>query len=109
LKKLKTLVFKEKNLQCKSSFSNNCRKQLNQQVSGVTTMIFSVVNLVHFYSHNRFVPSDASAPVLLLGLTGLAACLVAPLGWCGAMAGKGCRLYTVREANTTASIKHIFT
>jgi hypothetical protein len=91
------------------SCSNNCWKQLNQQVSGVTTMFFGVVNLVHFYSHNSFVPSDASTPVLLLALTGLAACLVAPLGWCGAMASNGCRLCTVREANTTANIKHIFT
>jgi hypothetical protein len=72
-------------------------KQLNQQVSGVAVVIFSVANLVHFYSHNDFVPSNVSAPVQLLGLTGLVACLVAALGWCGAMAGNICRLYTVRE------------
>jgi hypothetical protein len=105
------LVFKVTNLQCKSatvrhlhlkitfpgSYSNNCTKQLNQQVSGMTTMTFSVASLVHFYSHNRFVPSNVCAPVLLLALTGLAACLVAALGWFGAMAGNTCRLYTVRE------------
>jgi hypothetical protein len=111
LRNLKILVFKVTNLQCKSetvrhlhleitfpgSYSNDCTKQLNQQVSGVTTMIFSVANLVHFYSHNRFVPSNVSAPVLLLTFIGLAACFVAALGWCGAMAGNTCRLYTVSE------------
>jgi hypothetical protein len=72
-------------------------------------MIFSFVNLVHFYSHKHFVPSDVSSPVLLLALTGLAACLVAPLGWSGAMAGNTCRLNTVREANTTTNIKRMIT
>jgi hypothetical protein len=71
-------------------------------------MVSSVVNLVHFYSHSRFVPSDVSVPVLLLALTGLAACSVAALGWCGAMAGNTCGLYTVRDT-IIAKIKHVFT
>ncbi|XP_023710810.1 CD63 antigen-like isoform X2 [Cryptotermes secundus] len=61
-------------------------------VSGVVTVVFSVANLVHFYAHNRFVPSCVTVPVLLLALAGLAACLVAAVGWCGAMAGNTCRL-----------------
>jgi hypothetical protein len=72
-------------------------------------MGFSVANLVQFYSHNRFVPNNVSTPVLLLALVGLAACLVATLGWCGAMRGNICRLYTVREAILQQKLKHIFT
>jgi hypothetical protein len=66
-------------------------------VSGVAVVVSSVANLVHFYSHNDFVPSEVCAPVLLLALTGLAACPAAVLGWYGAMAGNACRLYAVRE------------
>ncbi|XP_021934824.1 CD63 antigen-like [Zootermopsis nevadensis] len=62
-------------------------------VSGVAVMIISVANLVHFYSHNDFVPSNVSVPVLLIALTGLGSCLVAALGWRGTMAGNTCHLY----------------
>jgi len=72
-------------------------KQLHQQVSGISVTVLCVVNLTHFYSHADFVPRSVFPPVIMLGCTGLAACLLAALGWYGAMVGRSCRLYTVRE------------
>ena len=60
-------------------------------------MVLCVLSLTHFYSHADFVPSKVFAPVIMLGATGLAACLLAALGWNAAMKGRTCRLYTVRE------------
>jgi hypothetical protein len=70
--------------------------QLHQQVSGVFVTVLCVVTITRFFSHN-FVPSDVFAPVIMLGTTGLAACLLAALGWCAAIQGRTCRLYTVRK------------
>jgi hypothetical protein len=72
-------------------------KQLHQQVSGFSVTVFSVVNLIFFYSHDVFLPSNVFAPVMMLCITGLAACLVAALGWHAAMEGSPCRLNTVGE------------
>jgi len=72
-------------------------KQLHQQVSGISVTVLCVVNLTHFFSHVDFVPSNVFAPVIMLGTTGLAACLLAALGWYAAMEGNTCRLYTVCE------------
>jgi hypothetical protein len=72
-------------------------KQLHQQVSGVSVTVFCVVNLTHFFSHVDFVPSNVFAPVIMLGTTGLVACLLAALGCYAAMEGNTCRLYTVCE------------
>ena len=73
-------------------------KQLHQQVSGVSVMVLCVVNLTHFFSHADFIPSNVFAPVIMLGTTGLVACLLAALGWYAAMEKRPCRLYTVRES-----------
>lgn len=60
-------------------------------------MVLCFVNLTHFHSHEDFVPSQVFAPVIMLGAIGLAACLLAALGWHAAMKGRTCHLYTVRE------------
>ena len=60
-------------------------------------MVLCVVNLTHFFSHDEFLPSNVFAPVIMLGTTGLAACLLAALGWYAGREEKTCLLNTVSE------------
>jgi hypothetical protein len=66
-------------------------------VSAVSVTVFSAVNFIYFHTHNDFLPSNVFAPVTMLGIIGLTACIVAALGWYAAMEGNACRLHTVRE------------
>lgn len=59
--------------------------------------VLCVINLTHFFVNADFIPNRVLAPVIMLGTTGVAACLLAALGWYAAMEGRTCRLYTVSE------------